>query len=214
MKSTLLIVSASVLALIVLCSGAWAAGKALSGSNTETHAVSQPVHTVVLDVDSGHVELVRGGDQVSVRETRRWDLRKPTVKRELHNGVLTVTSDCHGGLPFSGCKTDLRVNVPAGVAVDVSTHVGDVTGHGLATRDAKVRTNIGDVHLSFAQGQTRMSAETNVGDVHLDVPRGTYDVETSSDVGDDDVNGLTLDETAVQRIRANTDVGDVTVNGR
>src|ERR1700754_3720788 len=137
MKPTVLIVSASVLALIVLCSGAWAASKAISGSKTETHGVSQTVRAVVLDVDNGHVELVRGGDQVSVRETRRWDLRKPTVKRELHNGVLTVKADCHGGLPFSGCKTDLRVNVPAGVAVDVSTHVGDVTGHGLVTRDAK-----------------------------------------------------------------------------
>jgi hypothetical protein len=214
MKPTILIVSASVLALIVLCSGAWAAGKALSGSETETHTVSQTVRSVVLDVDSGHVELVRGGDQVSVRETRRWDLRKPTVKRELHNGVLTVKAECHGGFPLSSCKTDLRVTLPAGVAVDVSTHVGDVTGRGLVTRDTTVHTNVGDIDLGFVQGQTRVSAETNVGDVTLDVPRGTYDVETSSDVGDDDVSGLVQDESALQRIRANTDVGDVSVNGR
>jgi hypothetical protein len=214
MKSTLLIVSASVLALIVLSSGAWAAGKALSGSDTETHAVAQSVHTVVLDVDSGHVELVRGDDHVSVRETRHWDLRKPTVKRELHNGVLTVRADCHGGFPLSNCKTDLRVALPAGVALDVSTHVGDVTGHGLETRDAKVQTNVGDVDLGFARGQARVSAKTNVGDVTLDVPRGTYAVDTSSDVGDEDVNGLIQDEAAAQRIHADTDVGDVTLNGR
>jgi hypothetical protein len=210
MTKILVITGAAVLALAGLCGGAWAFGKAVAGHQTETHAVTGPVRSVVVDVDRGDVRLTPG-TAVSVEQTRRWDLKKPRVTRTLHDGVLTVKSRCHGVWVLSHCATDLDVSIPAGVAVRVQTNVGDVSGHGLVTRDARVRTDVGDVHVGLAQAPGRLAAETNVGDISLSVPHGRYAVRTVSHVGDDRVDGLVQDDSAPASIRAITDVGDVAV---
>lgn len=214
MNKILLFAGTAVLALVALTTLAWGAGKALGGKQTETHTVAEAVRSVVVDVDTGDIELVRGADRVVVRDTRRWSMKKPVVERRVRGGVLTVTGRCHGGWPISNCSTDLRVSLPAGVPVHVMTHVGDVSGLGLQTRDANVRTDVGDVHLALALSPDRLVAESDVGDVRVEVPRGRYAVETSTDVGERSVHGLVQDERAAQAIRAATDVGDVDVEGR
>src|SRR4051812_32285595 len=113
MNKILLIAGVSMLALIGLCGVAWGVGTAISGKHTETHTVADTVRSVVLDVDRGDVQL-SAGDHVSVRETRRWDFRKPHVTRSVHDGVLTVRARCGGVWPLSVCSTKLDVAVPAG----------------------------------------------------------------------------------------------------
>jgi hypothetical protein len=213
MNKILLAVGVATLALVGLCSAAWGLGKAVSGKRTETHAVVAHVRSVVVDVDRGHVTLVPGA-QVSVRETRRWDFRSPRVTRSLRDGVLTVKARCGGAWPLSSCSTNLRVAIPAGVAVKATTNVGDVTGRGLETGNARVRTNVGDVRMGLDATPAHLAVETNVGDVSLDVPRGRYAVHTVSHIGDDRVDGLVQDDTAAASIRAITDVGDVALSGR
>jgi hypothetical protein len=212
MKKILLLLGAAALAVIAVSTAAYGAGKAFGGSKTETHAVSESVRAVDLEVEKGRVELV-AGEHASVRETRRWGLGKPKVTRSVRDGVLTIKADCPGGW-FSDCATDLRVTVPAGAAVTVKANVGDVHGTSLAASTADVRTDVGDVRLGFANRPARLTAQTNVGDVELGVPDGTYAVETSADVGDEDVRNLTTDDGAGERISAKTDVGDVDVTGR
>jgi hypothetical protein len=213
MNKILMIAGVATLALVGLCSAAWGIGKAVSGKRTETHAVVAHVHSVVVDVDRGDVTLVPGG-QVSVRATRRWDFRSPHVTRSVRDGVLTVKARCGGAWPLSSCSTNLRVAIPAGVAVKATTNVGDVTGRGLETGNAFVRTNVGDVHMGLDATPAHLAVETNVGDVSLDVPRGRYAVHTVSHIGDDRVDGLVQDDTAAASIRAITDVGDVALSGR
>jgi hypothetical protein len=213
MKKILLFASAAMLALIAASGVAWGAGHAFGGKRTETHTVTAPVRSVVLDVGVGHVELVNGSGHVSVRDTREWGLRKPHVARAVRDGVLTVKASCPGGW-FSRCSTNLRVSLPAGVSVQVRGGVGDVTGRGLQTSRADVKTNVGDVDLAFSQRPSRLRAESNVGDVSLAVPRGTYAVDTSVDVGDENVDALVQDGRAPAHITAVTNVGDATVSGR
>jgi hypothetical protein len=213
MNKILLIVGIATLSLVGLCGAAWGVGEAVSGKKTETHAVTEHVRSVVLDVDTGDVRLVPG-DAVSVRETRHWDFKSPRVTRTVRDGVLTVKARCHGGWPLSACMTDLRVTIPAGVTVSAKTNVGDVTGDALPTGDARVRTNVGDVRVTLAQAPSRLSAETNVGDIALDVPRGRYAVDSVSHLGHDRVHGLVQDDTASSSIRATTDVGDIALAGR
>src|SRR3954469_8612132 len=146
MNKILLIVGVAALSLVGVCSAAWGITKAVSGRRTETHAVVAHVRSVVVDVDRGDVTLVPGA-QVSVRETRRWDFRSPHVTRSVRDGVLTVKARCGGVWPLSSCSTDLRVALPAGVAVTAITNVGDVTGRGLETSVARVRAQVGDVRV-------------------------------------------------------------------
>jgi hypothetical protein len=213
MTKIFLFAGAALLAVIALGGVAWGAGEALGGKRTETHTVKEPVRSVTLDLNVGDVELVPGGDRVSVQETRKWGLRKPSVTRNVRDGVLTVRAHCPGGW-FSRCSTNLRVALPAGVAVRVRGEVGDVSGRSLATREADVKTNVGNIDLTLAQRPSGLRAETNVGDVDLDVPRGTYAVKSGSDVGDQNVDDLVQDERAPLHITAVTNVGDATVSGR
>src|SRR3954447_10574003 len=213
MKKILLAVGVATLALVGLCSAAWGIGKAVSGKRTETHSVVAHVRTVVVDVDRGDVTLVPG-TQVSVRETRRWDFRSPHVTRSLRDGVLTGQARWGGVWPLSSCSTDVRVAIPAGVAVKTTTNVGDVTGRDLPTGDARVRVNVGDVRVGLSAAPARFAAETNVGDISLDVPRGRYAVHTASHVGDDRVDGVVQDDAAAASIPTIPDVGDVALSGR
>src|SRR3954454_8585977 len=99
MNKIFLIAGVSMLALMGLCAAAWGVGTAVSGKKTETHAVSDTVRAVVLDVDRGDGKLSAGA-HVSVRETRRWDFRKPHVTRSVRDGVLTVRARCGGAWPL------------------------------------------------------------------------------------------------------------------
>src|SRR4051794_39184193 len=107
MNKIFLIAGVSMLALIGICGAAWGVDTAVSGKKTETHAVTARVHTIVLDVDRGDVELA-SGDHVSVRETRRSDFRKSHVTRSVRDGVLTVRARCGGVWPLSTCSTKLQ----------------------------------------------------------------------------------------------------------
>src|SRR3954464_1339444 len=114
MKRILLLVGVAFAVVIGLSGVAWGAGHVLGGKRTETHTTAEPVRSVVLDLNAGDVDLVRGSGRVSVRETRHWGLRKPHVTRTVRDGVLTVKARCPGGW-FSSCSTNLRVALPADV---------------------------------------------------------------------------------------------------
>jgi hypothetical protein len=149
---------------------------------------------------------------VTVRAVRHWSFTKPSVERTLRDGVLTVTGHCNGAFFLGRCSTNVQIVLPAGVPVKVRSHVGDVTGRGLATPAIDAQTNVGDVHLALTRPAS-LRVNANVGDVRVDVPRGTYAVDANSDVGHTGVHGVVSDDRARLHIHANANVGDVAVHG-
>ncbi len=212
MKKALLIIGASLLGLLALGGIAYGANQAFSTTETETTRVSEPVRAIALDVDTGDVELVRGS-QVTVEQTTEYLISEPEVERNVENGVLTIESKC-GGMFLLDCTTDFRIEVPAGVAVDVRTDVGNVTGAALASSDVRVKTDVGDVDVDLTTAPDRLEALTDVGDVELRLPDAAYAVDTDTDVGEIDVNGVVQDDRAPRSVTAKTDVGDITMQGR
>jgi DUF4097 and DUF4098 domain-containing protein YvlB len=213
MKKILLIAGAALLALLTLGGIAYAANQAFSTTETKTSRVSEPVRAIALDVDTGDVELVRGSGQVEVEQTTEYLIREPRIQRSVENGVLKITSDC-GGFFLMDCTTDFRVEVPAGVAVQVRTDVGNVTGTALASSDVRVKTDVGDVDVDLTTVPNRLEALTDVGDVELGVSDGVYAVDTDTDVGEIDVQSVVQDDRAPRSVTAKTDVGDITITGR
>lgn len=213
MKKAFLILGATVLALMALGGIAFGANQAFSTNDTETTRISEPVRAVALDIDTGHVELVRGSGAVTVEQKSEYLLHEPKVERTVENGVLTIKSDC-GGLFLLDCTTDYRIEVPEGVRVDVKTDVGDVTVSELASSDVRVRTDVGDIDLDLTAAPDRLETSTDVGDIDIELPDAVYAVEADTDVGDIDVTSLVQDDRAPRSITATTDVGDVTVQGR
>jgi putative adhesin len=212
MKKALLIVGVSLLGLLALGGIAYGANQAFSTTNTETTRVSERVRAIVLDVDTGDVELVRGS-QVTVEQTSEYLISEPDVDSSVENGVLTINGDC-GKLFLLDCTTDFRIEVPAGVAVNIRTDVGNVTGTALASSDVRVKTDVGDVDVDLTGAPSRFEATTDVGDVELRLPDAAYAVDTDTDVGEIDVSGVVQDDRAPRSVTAKTDVGDVTIQGR
>jgi len=212
MKKVLLIIGVSLLGLLALGGIAYGTNQAFSTTDTETTRVSERVRAIDVDIDTGDVELVRGS-QMTVEQTSEYLISEPDVERSVKDGVLTLKSDC-GGLFLLDCTTDFRIAVPAGVAVQVRTDVGNVTSTALASSDVRVKTDVGDVDLGLTTAPDRLEALTDVGDVELRLPDAAYATDTDTDVGEIDVNGVVQDDRAPRSVTAKTDVGDITIQGR
>ena len=182
-------------------------------AETKTTRVSEPVRAIALDVDTGNVELVRGSGRVTVEQTSEYLISEPEVERSVENGVLTLKSEC-GGMFLLHCTTDFRIEVPEGVAINVKSDVGNVTGTALASSDVRVRTDVGDVDVDLTTAPDRLEAFTDVGDVELGLPDAAYAVDTDTDVGEIDVHGIVQDDRARRSVTAKTDVGDIAIRGR
>jgi Putative adhesin len=213
MKKAFLILGTVVLAFTALVGIAFGANQALEKTTTTTHAVSQPVRAIEVDIDVGDVELVRGDATVEVRESLEYALNKPTVDQTIEDGVLTLKSDCSGSW-FFNCNTDLRIEVPAGVDVQVHSDVGTVKAIALDSGDVRVKNNVGDIRLDLTGDVTHVEAQSDLGDIEIGVPNAAYAIDTTTEVGDDDVQDVVQNDDASRTIVAGTDVGDVNVHGR
>ena len=188
MKTALTIIGASLAALAVLGGGIYAAAQAFDTTETDRDTISRAVDHVVIKAEAGDIEVVPGGRSVDVERTDRYVVDSPDTSQTLEDGVLTIESECDS-IDSLFCSTDYRVEVPAGVSVDVRTYVGDVEIEGIAARRVEARAYVGDVHIDTAR-KGDVTARTNVGDVDVEVPKGTqaqHAVEARTDVGSVDV---------------------------
>jgi hypothetical protein len=202
MKKLLLVV----VVLLVVAGGALAAADvAFVRKTVERHAVAAgPLRAIVVTSGSGDIELAPAGARVEVRETQHYVLTKPKLVQTVAGGVLVLSSDC--GTPILTCYADLRVTVPAGVAVTAHADSGDVDATAIAARDARLRSDSGDVRLQLVGRQQRASAQTDSGDVAVSA-EGAGAIEARSDSGDVTVDAATPPHSVVAR----TSSGDVTI---
>jgi len=176
----------------------------LDQQDVRTYAISEPVSAIVVNAGSGDVHLVRAGERVEVRETRHYVTEKPTLDRDVSDGVLTLATHCANAL--LRCSADLRVTVPAGTEVTVQTDSGDVDADGIDVRSAQLRSDSGDVRAALDGEQELVWARTDSGDVKVIAP-GARAVDAQTDSGDVKVAGADR----LRRVIAQTDSGDVEV---
>jgi hypothetical protein len=208
-----MILGAVLLALAACAGAAFAVNQAFSKTDTTKRTITEPVRAVVIDADAGDVRLVRGTGAIHVTATREYVFAKPHVTHVVEDGVLRLKSACGRAFVFD-CDTHFRVEIPAGVSVNVETSAGDVDGVALDSGDVRIETKSGDIDLGFVDQPDRVDALTTAGDVALGVPGGTYAIDVHTDLGDSDVDGLVVDERARRSITIRTQVGDVRVGAR
>ncbi len=177
-------------------------------TSVASYAIAAPVHSVVVMNDSGDIDLVAGGKRVTVRETRHYDVREPRLRRDVRDGVLTLSSDC------DDCAFDVRVAVPDGTSVTVQTGSGNVEAHEIDVTSAELESRSGDVSARLLGHQRVVSAHTYSGNVTVSVPKGVYAVDAETMSGDVSVDGLVADARAARSIAASTMSGDVHVRAR
>jgi hypothetical protein len=214
--------------LAVVSGGTYtAANFGFDETSVKTHAITQPVRSIVVKSGSGDIDLVPGGAKVEVRETQHYVSTKPTLHQDVRDGVLTLDSDC--GSHLLRCYADLRVGIPAGTKVTVEADSGNVDGHGIDVRDMHANSDSGNVRLELVGSQRRawahtdsgnvdivadavaVDARTDSGNVTVTVPRGDYAIDTHTDSGDTKIDGIARNDHAPKSIQATTDSGNVTL---
>ena len=188
----------------VVTGGAAAVSLTLAKTSVRTHAIDADVREIVVTSESGDVRLIAGGRRIEVRESQHYVSRRPVLERDVEDGVLRIDSHCARFV--LRCSANLRVTVPAGVAVSVDAASGDVHADELDVRGAHVRSDSGDIQLALLGGQALVWAHTDSGRVAVSAP-GADAIDAQSDSGD-----IRVDAGAdVGRVVAHTDSGDVAV---
>ena len=196
---------AVVVVLVVVAGALVVASVALHRTTVKRHAVpAGPVSTIVVKSGAGNVDLVPAGTRLEIRETQHYVLTKPKLEQTLAGGVLVISSTCD--MKVLTCYADLRVTVPPGAAVTVDADSGDIDATGIGVRNARARSDSGDVRLEPAGRQQLASARTDSGDVDV-VAAAARAIDARTDSGD-----VTVDaRSRPQRVVARSDSGDVTV---
>lgn len=199
---TLLVLVA--LVVVVAIGGLAVINLAFDRTDVNTHAVAGDVRAIVVRSERGDVELVPARRGAVVRETQHFLIRKPVLERSMRDGVLTVETRCTTYV--IACYADLRIGVPAGVAVTVDADAGDVDARRVGVRALHAASDSGDLRLRLAGRQRLVWAHTDSGDVDA-VAADARAVDAQSRSGD----VVVAAGGAPRRIVARTDSGDVTV---
>ena len=157
------------------------------------------------DVDVSGLGFADAG-RVDAAWDDTWSFGRPRHDRSLSDGRLVLRTDCPSVRVGVDTTSRLRVEVPAGVPVEIVAGSGDVTATGLVRLD-DVRSGSGDVEIAAATGGTgsreaTTTVRTGSGDVVLRGTAGDLDVAT----GSGNVRATDLTSTLV---RVQTGSGDV-----
>ncbi|MGF1430481.1 DUF4097 family beta strand repeat-containing protein [Kitasatospora sp. LaBMicrA B282] len=189
-----------------------------------SYGISQPVKKLVVKGDTGAVDVVGGGDAVTVTEHQTYKDGQPaTTHRVSADGTLTLTYDCRN------CGVGYDVHVPAGTVVELTEDTGDIelsgltadvqadvdTGQiratGLGADKARLHTGTGSVTAAFTARPTAVDAHTETGSISITVPQGVgYAVSAGAQTGSVDVS-VPQDGSTGRTINAHTETGSVSV---
>jgi hypothetical protein len=219
----LTVLAVVVAALIGLAALTGTAGALLSQERTVRGVVTDPVRAVVLETDTGDVEVARGDGEVTFERRERYLFAEPDVRQQVVDGVLRISTDCDGPGP---CTVDLALRVPEGTDVRARSDAGDVGVAGLRgrvraesdagdvsvrdlrTAELRVETDAGDVEATRVSGE-RLRLTTDAGDVRAVLTTAPRLLEARTDAGDVE---LAVPSTRYA-VQTDTDAGDVTVQG-
>ncbi|TDT95315.1 putative adhesin [Streptomyces sp. 846.5] len=140
---------------VALTTGLVLVGKLARRDATETRSFSRPISRLRIDAAGGAFEVDGGstGGRVTVRQDVGWITAKPVVTYSWDQDTLVVSVSCSGGalLGSFNCQADVRLQVPAGIAVDAETGSGAVVVNGVSGA-VSLRSHSGPLTLSKVSG--------------------------------------------------------------
>ncbi|WP_084718727.1 DUF4097 family beta strand repeat-containing protein [Streptacidiphilus carbonis] len=156
LKQRLWWIVALITALVVACTtGLVLVGKLARRDATSGWTSSHPISRVRINSAGGTVEVHGGstGGKVTVAQDIGWVTAKPKVDYSWDKDTLVLSVSCGGG-PFLGslnCQTDVRLQVPAGTAVDAESDSGAVMVDGVSGA-VSLRSHSGPLNLHAVSG--------------------------------------------------------------
>ncbi len=204
----------------------------IGGSTTETHTyqVTDATSKLVIDDNSGQVQITVGDGPVRVHETVRYGKQRPHTTHRSADGTVRLASGSCWSVFDWGCQVDYEVRVPAGTSVevhadagkvsvtgltgdlDVTAQAGEVTASDLGSAHVRVRAQAGSVTLRYRAVPSTVEARADAGDIGIWVPATvSYSVDSTTDAGSGRVE-VPTDGASPHHITVHADAGSVRIH--
>ncbi|WUI00995.1 DUF4097 domain-containing protein [Spirillospora sp. NBC_00431] len=181
------------------------------GTHQEDRTYSAPAGITALKIKSNgsRVEVTASDSPgVKVRERLKWsnDKNKPEARHVTEGNTLKLSSKCaRATIGITQCGISYRVQVPAGMPVEVDNDDGAIVATGLGGI-VKLHSDNGSLKVTDLRASSA-SLSSDDGAIHVTGRANTVDL--SSDNGSINATGLTAD-----KLTAHTDDGRVELSGR
>jgi hypothetical protein len=193
----------------------------------QVYTVTAHVTTLVIKSGSGSID-VTGSNRgtISVSEQASYGKTAPTATHAVSGSTLTLGYTCPSEFV---CSVSYTVQVPAGVAVQVSsasgaitlmslagpvsaqTSAGLITATGLTSPTASMKSDAGGIEATFSAAPASVHATTNVGPISISVPgSASYAINTHTYVGSSTIT-VPKSTASPHAISASSDLGSITI---
>jgi hypothetical protein len=210
------------------CGGLSQFGAGTHNPPAQAYTVTARVTTLVVKGGAGTID-VTGSDRgtIGVSQQESYGKTAPTAAHVISGTTLTLSYSCPSEFV---CGVSYDVQVPAGVAVRVSsaagaitltslagpvsaqTSAGLITATGLTSPTASLKSDAGGIDAVFSAAPASVHASTNVGPISISVPgSASYAIDTHTYVGSSTVT-VPKSPASPHAISASSDLGSITIS--
>jgi len=189
--------------------------------------IDEPVDAVDITLGVGDLTVQAEPGNV-VLEAELGGLSDSELDYEVVDRELVVDASC-GDQALCGGQLDVTMPARTGLTARVGTgsvdvdglsgplfltcNAGSIDGRALASDQATVEVDVGDVGLRFRQRPTDLAATVATGNVTITVPSGAYDLRLEADRGSIDTRGVSADPAASEVISVSVGTGNIDIIG-
>lgn len=214
--------------LLAGCGGLSQIGAGAHNPPPQVFTVTARVTTLVIKGGAGNIDVTGSGrGTVSVSQQLSYTKSAPAAAHVVSGTTLTLSYTCPSEIV---CGVSYNVQVPQGVAVQVSsaagaitltglagpvsaqTSAGLITATGLSSPTASLKSNAGGIDATFTAAPASVHASTNVGPISISVPgSASYAIDTHTYVGSSTVT-VPKNPASQHAISASSDLGSITIS--
>lgn len=210
-------IAALVMSVVSIGSGAMVATNAIAWHRVEQRdqVAADGVTELIVDAELLAVEVTTTlGTTIDVDSSLRSGLRSPRFEITRDGSRVGISFECSNAkFAVTFCSGVLRIAVPEGIDLTVTTELGDVTAYDLDARRVVAESDLGDVTLSWRSAPETVLIRTGGGRVRLALPveqdgLSGYDVAIRTESGQV-VNDLPVSTASQNRLDIGTETGDI-----
>jgi hypothetical protein len=210
------------------CGGLSQFGAGTHNPPATAFTITARVTTLVVKGGAGSIDVTGSArGTIAVSQRASYGKTAPVTRHVLSGTTLTLSYSCPAEFV---CGVSYDIQVPRGVAVQVSSAAGAITltslagpvtaqtsaglisAAGLASPTADLKSDAGGINADFSAAPGSVHASTHVGPIALTVPgSAAYKISTHTYVGSSTVT-VSKNPASAHAISASSDLGSITIS--